>query len=145
MTDRKISEISPSLRRRLRKKHAEPLNLPSSPSDSETESNESDDDDPLPDPEIGTVTVKEAIEGLFSSKTVQSTPHESVPIIIIIITILYICDFRLILVKRYSHGKSFRQRLAYVVYKHPKTSKSIICKSCVLTLSTSYSLYSRFV
>lgn len=88
MTERKLSEISPSLRRRLRKKHTEPVNLSIS-SNSETESNESDDDDPLPDREKGTVTVKEAIEGLFSSKTVQSTPHESVPIIIIIITILY--------------------------------------------------------
>lgn len=93
MTDRKVSENSAqgnSVRRRLRKRHADPLNLPP-PSDSETESHETDDDDPLPDRDKGrqgTVTVKEAIEGLFSSKTVQSTPHESVPIIIIIIMMM---------------------------------------------------------
>lgn len=31
---------------------------------------------------------------------------------------------RLIIVKRYSHGKTFGQRLAYVLYKHPKTRKN---------------------
>ena len=93
MTERKAPEISPqstTVRRRRRKRHADPLNLPP-PSDSETESHETDDDDPLPDRDKGrqgAVTVKEAIEGLFSSKTVQSTPHESVSIIIIIM-ILY--------------------------------------------------------
>ncbi|XP_019852945.1 PREDICTED: potassium channel subfamily T member 2-like [Amphimedon queenslandica] len=78
--------------------------LSCSSSDSECESNREEEEDPLPDKDGQSVTVKQALEGLFYNKAVQLVHHHE-----------------LIIVKRYSHGKTFGQRLAYVLYKHPKT------------------------
>lgn len=79
--------LSPLRRRLMRvKRSGVDLNDPQSPSpslseDDETESRSSEDEgeDPLPDKDpaiLGPVTFKEAIEGLFSTKTVQSNHHE---------------------------------------------------------------------
>ena len=84
MSDRRAPE-SPSFRRRLIKKRTsgtatssidhEPVAPP--PSDDETDSQvDNDSEDTLREPDKGQVTVKEALEGLFSSKTVQTTHHE---------------------------------------------------------------------
>ncbi len=79
------SEGNVSPRRRfLRKRGAGIINVPPPPEDhvditeddiSDSESEE-DGVDPVPDVETGRVTVKEALEGLFTSGTVSSSTKE---------------------------------------------------------------------
>jgi hypothetical protein len=108
---------SPQFIRRLSRKNKESaVRVSEISSDTDTESQETDDEEPMPERGDNHMTVKEVIEGLFSSKTVQVHHHD------------------LILVKKYSHGKTFRQRLAYVAFKHTKTSLIIRWISLTINL-----------
>lgn len=123
MSDNNDSDATQRPPLRKSRKYTELLEIPTVDEENEDsdsdDSDATDDSDPIPDREKGKqgqVSVKEAIEGLFSSTTIQSHANE------------------IILVKRYSHGKTFRQRLVYISVKHPKTSEFIRITGLSLTI-----------